>query len=187
MILPDVEIGIESAPTASSWKLLLPNLLYGLYLLGVGVLVVRLIIQFASLIHKRICGRIMQLDHHKVCILSGEKTAFSFFGWIFISEEQRRDPSLQEVLLHEATHASELHSLDLLLAELTCIVCWFNPFVWLLQKEIRINQEFIADRQVLRAGCDKKNYQRSAGRRVGKECTSLSRSRRWRKHRKNIV
>ena len=40
-----------------------------------------------------------------------------------------------------------------------CIVAWFNPFAWKLEQEIRLNLEFLADRQVLLSGCEPKHYQ----------------------------
>jgi TonB family protein len=52
-----------------------------------------------------------------------------------------------------------LHSVDILLAELLCLFCWFNPFAWLLKREIRMNLEFLADRSVLASGCEAEHYQ----------------------------
>jgi hypothetical protein len=48
---------------------------------------------------------------------------------------------------------------DILFAELLCIVNWYNPFVWLMRYSIRQNLEFAADRKVLGSGVDKKGYQ----------------------------
>jgi TonB-dependent SusC/RagA subfamily outer membrane receptor len=46
-----------------------------------------------------------------------------------------------------------------MLAELLCIISWYNPFSWLIRYSIRQNLEFIADQQVLASGLDRKNYQ----------------------------
>ena len=32
-----------------------------------------------------------------------------------------------EILAHERAHVSRWHSVDVLLGELTCAFCWFNP------------------------------------------------------------
>ena len=36
---------------------------------------------------------------------------------------------------------------------------WFNPFVWLLKREVRLNLEYLADHKVLSTGADSKAYQ----------------------------
>ena len=40
-----------------------------------------------------------------------------------------------------------------------CIFCWFNPFIWLMKREVRGNLEYMADRRVLETGHDSKSYQ----------------------------
>jgi len=49
--------------------------------------------------------------------------------------------------------------MDVLISELLCIVFWFNPFVWLLKREIRQNLEFLADNTVINSGFDSRTYQ----------------------------
>ena len=46
-----------------------------------------------------------------------------------------------------------------MLSELFTILCWFNPFAWLLKREIRLNLEYLADFHVVKVGCDQKSYQ----------------------------
>jgi hypothetical protein len=48
---------------------------------------------------------------------------------------------------------------DVVFAELLCIVNWYNPFVWLMRYSIRQNLEFVADQKVLGSGVDRKGYQ----------------------------
>lgn len=62
-------------------------------------------------------------------------------------------------MIHEQTHVRELHSADILLAQLAIIFCWFNPFAWLIRSEMRVNHEYLADRKVIQNGYDKKTYQ----------------------------
>ena len=40
-----------------------------------------------------------------------------------------------------------------------CIFCWFNPFIWLMKREVRGNLEYMADHRVLETGHDSKSYQ----------------------------
>ena len=46
-----------------------------------------------------------------------------------------------------------------MIAELVCILNWYNPFVWLIKHAIKQNLEFLADDIVIKDGADKKTYQ----------------------------
>lgn len=84
---------------------------------------------------------------------------YSFFHWIFINLARHSDKEIAEILIHERTHMREFHSLDILLSQLIIMLCWFNPFAWLIRSEIRMNHEYLADKQVIALGHDKKAYQ----------------------------
>lgn len=70
-----------------------------------------------------------------------------------------QEPCLHEVLLHERTHVRQWHSVDVLIGEVACILCWFNPFAWILRRELRVNLEFLADQSVVDKGHDARTYQ----------------------------
>jgi TonB family protein len=84
---------------------------------------------------------------------------FSFFRWIFISPDDHNKQKLDEIITHEQAHVRQLHSIDTIVSELLCILFWWNPFAWLMKKEIKINLEYLADQGVLQAGYDSKEYQ----------------------------
>ena len=84
---------------------------------------------------------------------------FSFFKWIVFNPDQHFSTELQHILAHETEHARQLHSLDLLLAEMQRILLWFNPFAWSHRALVQGNLEFLADRAVLENGVEKKQYQ----------------------------
>ncbi|MCB0585828.1 MAG: M56 family metallopeptidase, partial [Phaeodactylibacter sp.] len=65
------------------------------------------------------------------------------------------------ILKHEGVHQRQWHSADLLLAELFCIVFWFHPAAWWLNRALRIQLEHIADEAVLSSGVNRKGYQYS--------------------------
>lgn len=84
---------------------------------------------------------------------------FSFFRMIFLHPESHSEKETDEILTHERTHVSQWHSVDVILSELVCMACWFNPFVWLLKREVRHNLEYLADNTVIQSGYDSKSYQ----------------------------
>src|SRR5690606_37026592 len=63
------------------------------------------------------------------------------------------------IITHEKTHANQYHSIDILLTQLSCIVLWFNPFIWFYNKDLKQNLEFIADKTTLKQNHCKKSYQ----------------------------
>ncbi|MEM7382422.1 MAG: M56 family metallopeptidase, partial [Bacteroidota bacterium] len=51
------------------------------------------------------------------------------------------------------------HSLDILFIELLQVLLWFNPFIYLINKAIKLNHEFLADQAVLGKGVASRTYQ----------------------------
>lgn len=62
------------------------------------------------------------------------------------------------VLAHEAIHIHQYHTWDVLLFEVLKIVAWFNPFYYLLEKELRQAHEFTADETMLQNGVSGSRY-----------------------------
>ncbi len=84
---------------------------------------------------------------------------FSFFRNIFISRKHYSGSPMEEIIEHEKAHVRQLHSLDILLAELLIIFQWFNPLVWIYKKIVTENHEFLADEAVLHRGFSPESYQ----------------------------
>ncbi|MGO4818761.1 M56 family metallopeptidase [Flavobacterium sp. W22_SRS_FP1] len=89
-----------------------------------------------------------------------EKLApFSFFNTIVYNSTLYSVSELQYIIEHEKVHSEQNHSIDVLLTRLFSILFWFNPLIWLYQKAILQNLEFIADSEALLKISDKKGYQ----------------------------
>ena len=79
--------------------------------------------------------------------LQNSTDAFSFFKHIFLGNQLTQNQQ-NDILKHEKTHVKQWHSADLLWFELLRIVFWFNPLVYIYQKQITEVHEFIADKTV---------------------------------------
>lgn len=80
-------------------------------------------------------------------------TPFSFFSYIFWNAEiDIQTPAGKQILQHELTHVKQYHSIDKIVMQLNLIVGWFNPFFWLLKKELDMIHEFIADKKSVENG-----------------------------------
>src|SRR5690606_27618995 len=88
------------------------------------------------------------------------------------------DPELYDIFEHEDIHVKGLHSMDILMFEILLIVCWYNPFVWLMRRAVRQNLEYLTDQQVLNKGVDRQTYQYSLLN-VSKQGASLGLSNRF--------
>lgn len=91
--------------------------------------------------------------------LKNDMTPFSFFTLIFIHTEKHSETEIEQILLHELTHVRQWHSVDIMLIELLFLFSWWNPFVWLMKREMAMNLEYLADNGVLRRGIDSREYQ----------------------------
>ena len=135
------------------------DMLLGIYWVGVAVLSLRLVWQLFSIIRLVVISRKQEVEGIMVHLLKGEGSPFSFFRWVFMYPSTLKGRQLHEVMVHECTHVSGLHSLDTLFSELFSIACWFNPFAWLMKQEVRMNLEYLADESVLSDGNARKSYQ----------------------------
>ncbi len=80
-------------------------------------------------------------------------TPFSFFRYIFWHEAiDLRSDAGKKMLAHELTHVKQKHSLDKVLIQVVLVAGWFNPFFWLLKKEMEMIHEFIADNKTVQNG-----------------------------------
>jgi len=124
------------------------------------VFIFRFLIQLFSIVRLRMNNETEDFSTCRIIRINDNETSpFSFFRWIFINTANSSNDKLEEVLAHEQVHVSQYHSVDVMLYELLCICFWWNPFAWLLKREMKINLEYLADEGVLRAGFDSKEYQ----------------------------
>mgnify|MGYP000386804326 FL=1 len=154
-------VAVDDTPlsTEADWLTIAESYMLLTYLAGITLLFLRCIIELFTVIRLRLRSPKQLINGTTIYVLPSQEEPYSFFGWIFASSESHTPPALEEILVHEKTHVRQLHSIDVVLGEIVCILCWINPFVWLLKKEISSNHEYLADEQVMLAGYNKKEYQ----------------------------
>lgn len=158
-VLPEITVGSEHpARPAGGWPLLKQWALW-VYGAGAAGLAVRFLACLAGILAVSAGSRPVKRAGATVYLLEKPSGPFSFFNRIFVYPAHHNGKELEEIVAHEAAHVRQRHSFDVMLGELLAVVCWVNPFVWLLKRELRHNLEYLADRAVLRAGYDSKAYQ----------------------------
>lgn len=158
ILLPEQTITPSQEP-AMDWQEIVIQLTKMIYWSGVLLLAARFCIQLGSIIRLHFqCSR-SNVQGVRIHLLKKETGPFSFFHWIFIHPQSHTESEISEIITHEETHARQYHSIDVLISEVMCIFCWFNPFIWLMKREVRGNLEYMADHRVLETGHDSKSYQ----------------------------
>lgn len=156
MVLPEFVI---TTTATTDWKSIILEYASIVYWGIMALLILRFFIQLTGIIRLAYQCRKEQINGANFYLLPKAAGPFSFFHWIFINPSSHTEEELNEILIHEQTHARQWHSIDVIISELACILCWFNPFAWLMKREIRTNLEYLADARVLENGYDSKTYQ----------------------------
>ena len=149
----------ETGNADKAFNISLTSFLLGIYSLGVLFFGIRFLLQLGSLI--RFILKYPKKYHNGfVFIEASESTSpFSFFNYIIYPKNGFNQQELNQIIEHEKVHASQYHSLDILLSQLLIIFNWFNPLAWLYHREIQKNLEFIADQGAQQDLNTKESYQ----------------------------
>lgn len=157
--LPEIEITNSATQTATKIPINTYDIILCIFYLGSIVYIAKILLQIGSIISIKLKNRNEKLQNWTIVRIDENIVPFSFFRWIFIPRNAYRDKDLKAVIIHEKIHAQQYHSLDILVAELLCTLLWWNPIVWLLKRDIKINLEYLADQGTLEEGIDAKHYQ----------------------------
>lgn len=75
---------------------------------------------------------------------------FSFLNCIFWKDSISLESGYGQLMLqHELAHVRQKHSYDKLACQLLSSVFWMNPFYWMIQREINMVHEFLADERAI--------------------------------------
>ena len=157
-MLPEATAKADAAASVDWYGWLLGSLGF-IYWGIVAFLCGRFLVQLSSILWLAHTSERVVIHETPVYALRKAAGPFSFFRMVFLHPESHSDKETDEILTHECTHASQWHSIDVILSEMMCMACWFNPFVWLLKREVRHNLEYLADNTVIQSGYDSKSYQ----------------------------
>lgn len=146
---------LEGRTHCPVWPIGWWNILCTVYIIGLTVAFVRFLItifRIFALIHGS-----QRVDNVLVSDMD-DIVPFTWGGYIIMS---RRDYETNGnmLLTHESAHRAAHHWLDLLFMNLLGCLTWYCPAARLIRRELQSTHEFAADRAVLAAGFDAKDYQ----------------------------
>ncbi len=140
-VMPDnIEQGRTVSFSVAQW-------IFMLYLAGLVVFLIR---QFLGLIRVRKLanGEVIHRIGRINVFANPMQVPFSFVNSIFLPDYDANGM----ILRHELEHIKQWHWFDLILAELISLILWFNPFVVLYKRALRLQHEYLADQKVLKSG-----------------------------------
>ena len=102
---------------------------------------------------------ITEYEGHRIVLISDLVLPYSFIRTIFVNSEEYKNGRIPtELLLHEISHISQRHSVDIIFIELLKVFFWFNPFMYFFKKAIMLNHEYLADEAVTYSENNSKPY-----------------------------
>lgn len=134
------------------------NLLIYIYLLGVAFFLGRFLFRIIQLILIIRKNEIQSANGFKLIMLKKETSPYSFLNYVFISQSLLQNKEYDKMIAHELEHVKQGHSFDVIILEILTVFQWFNPFMWMLNRAIRENHEFLADQAVLTNGVSRGEY-----------------------------
>ena len=152
-----VASGVKVAETVTrmDWVLIITYL----YLMGVGFFIIRLLIGITRA--ETLCrlgGRELP-DGSKLLVCDGDFQPTSWRRTVIMSRRDFESAEKDIIIEHELTHIHCHHSIDVVIAQITCALQWFNPAVWALKRSLQEVHEFEADATVLADGENERRYQ----------------------------
>jgi TonB-dependent SusC/RagA subfamily outer membrane receptor len=145
----EIEAMVTSQQHSLDWVSLLPSLYVAVCIFLLSAMLFSLY-RIYKIYTTHECSNLQQF----YLVMTREKgTPFSFFSYIFWNAEiDIQTPAGKQILQHELTHVTQYHSIDKIVIQLNLIAGWFNPFFWLLKKELDMIHEFIADKKSVEHG-----------------------------------
>ncbi|MDE5649699.1 MAG: M56 family metallopeptidase, partial [Duncaniella sp.] len=151
---PSTGVPSDSA-TALPWL----SIVLLVYLSGIVVLSFREIISFLRLFRMIAVSEKKRIDGVTVCRITDNDIApLSWGNYIFLHDTEFDNSYC--IYIHEKAHTDRLHWIDVLFADLFCIILWYNPYARMTRKLMKLNHEFEADEAVISSGIGTYDYQR---------------------------
>ena len=129
------------------------------YLAGFFISLAMALVSFFSLARVIVTARPVIFRQQRILVSPLQISSFTFAGWIVIPEMDY-ERFAAEIIIHENIHHRSGHFWDLCLVNIIAVFHWFNPLVWLLQREVKSLHEYEADRcTLLHHGINATRYQ----------------------------
>ena len=125
-----------------------------LYIIGVVLFLMKFVYNIFKIYKIKAGKKIEKIDNVNFIYTNESHVPFSFLKNIYIPKD-----NLDEMIIkHEMSHVKNHHSVDVILMEIMIAFQWFNPFIRMINNELKSNHEFIADSEAIKNEDEKSNY-----------------------------
>lgn len=156
-----VSEGLEavSLTTTHLSKPLWGTVMIWIFLAGMIIMAVRTLVTWVRLSDVIRSGKKIKNDGYTLVVTDIERLApFSWLHYVVISRSDYEN-DYSAIITHEQRHVACHHWIDLLIAQVICVINWFNPAAWLMRDELMLVHEYQADMAVIDSGHDAQEYQ----------------------------
>ena len=138
----------ESVIPAAGFAISFSTAVHTLYLLMTGLLLARVLVSLFRIRQLIFRSQVQEVPPYRFVEHPDIKAPFSFFTYIFWDRQTPlSSPEGQQILKHELGHLQEKQSADKLFMEIITAFCWINPFFHLINRELALVHEFLADKK----------------------------------------
>ncbi len=136
------------------------SVVIGAYSIVTVFFLIRFVKGIWNLYEKISLGEVIRFNGVAI-VLTGEcKLPYTFLNYVVVQKQKYLNNKIDPLILqHEYAHAKQFHTYDILIVEILKVLFWFNPFIYVFKKAVKLNHEYLADQSVLREFSNVTSYQ----------------------------
>ena len=151
--ITDSAAATEKGQTDKDIRTAILNIITAFYCLTATASIVLILFNIAKIRRLRRSARLTPMEDWILAESEQVETPFSFLRTVYMGFNYAPSEQLM-IITHEASHVRHWHSYERLVLSVLRSLLWFNPFLWMAEKDLREVQEWEADRDVLDKGND---------------------------------
>ena len=151
--ITDSAAATEKGQTDKDIRTAILNIITAVYCLTATASIVLILFNIAKIRRLRRSARLTPMEDWILAESEQVETPFSFLRTVYMGFNYAPSERLM-IITHEASHVRHWHSYERLVLSVLRSLLWFNPFLWMAEKDLREVQEWEADHDVLDKGND---------------------------------
>ncbi len=151
--ITDSAAATEKGQTDKDIRTAILNIITAVYCLTATASIVLILFNIAKIRRLRRSARLTRMNDWTLAESERIQTPFSFLRTVYMGLSYTPSERLM-ILTHEASHVRHRHSYERIVLSVLRSLLWFNPFLWMAEKDLREVQEWEADHDVLDKGND---------------------------------
>ena len=151
--ITDSAAATEKGQTDKDIRTAILNIITAVYCLTATASIVLILFNIAKIRRLRRSARLTPMEDWILAESEQVETPFSFLRTVYMGFNYAPSERLM-IITHEASHVRHRHSYERIVLSVLRSLLWFNPFLWMAEKDLREVQEWEADHDVLDKGND---------------------------------